>query len=140
MRLNDSKVSITLSNDDRITPTGRFIRKTKIDELPQLWNILRGDMSVVGPRPDVPGYSDQLKGEDQIIWTVRPGLTGLDSLTYPDEQSILDKQVDPQAYYDEVLWPAKVAINVVYVKTRSMHLDISILLRTLFRKWRRPEQ
>lgn len=139
MRLNDSKVSITLSDDNRITPIGRFIRKTKIDELPQLWNILRGDMSVVGPRPDVPGYSDQLAGEDRLIWTVRPGLTGLDSLTYPDEQSILDKEKDPQAYYDQVLWPAKVAINVIYVKTRSMRLDISILFRTIFRKWKKPE-
>lgn len=138
MRLNDSKVSITLSNDNRITPVGRIIRKTKIDELPQLWNILRGDMSVVGPRPDVPGYSDQLKGDDQLIWTVRPGLTGLDSLTYPAEQSILDKQEDPQSYYDQVLWPAKVAINVVYVKTRSFWLDLSILLRTVLRKWKAP--
>ena len=96
-------------------------------------------MSVVGPRPDVPGYSDKLTGEGQLIWTVRPGLTGLDSLTYPDEQSILDKQENPQQYYDEVLWPAKVAINVYYVKSRSMLLDFRIIFRTLFRKWRKPQ-
>jgi len=138
MRVNTSNVSITLSNDERITPFGRFLRQTKVDELPQLFNIIKGDMSVVGPRPDVPGYSDKLSGEDQLIWTVKPGLTGLDSLTYPDEQIILDKQEDPQQYYDEVLWPAKVAINVEYVKNHTMMLDFKIIFRTIFRKWENP--
>lgn len=138
MHVNTSNVSITLSNDERITPFGRFLRQTKMDELPQLLNIIKGDMSVVGPRPDVPGYSDKLIGEDQLIWTVKPGLTGLDSLTYPDEQIILDKQENPQKYYDEVLWPAKVAINVEYVKNRTMMLDFKIFFRTILRKWENP--
>ena len=134
MRVNKSTVSITLSSDTRITPLGRFIRKTKIDEFPQLWNILKGEMSVVGPRPDVPGYSDKLTGTDQLLWTVRPGLTGLDSITYPNEESILDLQPDPQKYYDEVLWPHKVKINLHYIKTRSMWMDLGIIVFTLMRR------
>jgi len=136
MRVNKSTVSITLSSDRRVTPLGRFIRKTKIDEFPQLLNILKGEMSVVGPRPDVPGYSDKLTGTDQLLWTVRPGLTGLDSITYPNEESILDQQADPQKYYDEVLWPHKVKINLHYIKTRSMWMDLGIIVFTLLR--RRP--
>lgn len=134
MKVNRSKVSITLSSDNRITPLGRFLRRSKIDELPQLWNILRGDMSVVGPRPDVPGYSDMLQGSDQLLWTVRPGLTGLDSISYPDEETILDQQPDPQKYYDEVLWPDKVRLNLAYIKNRSFWMDIAIILFTVVRK------
>lgn len=134
MKVNRSKVSITLSSDNRITPLGRFLRRSKIDELPQLWNILRGDMSVVGPRPDVPGYSDKLQGSDQLLWTVRPGLTGLDSISYPFEETILDQQPDPQKYYDEVLWPDKVRLNLVYIKNRSFWMDIAIILFTVVRK------
>ncbi len=134
MKVNRSKVSITLSSDNRITPLGRFLRRSKIDELPQLWNILRGDMSVVGPRPDVPGYSDKLQGSDQLLWTVRPGLTGLDSISYPDEETILDQQPDPQKYYDEVLWPDKVRLNLAYIKNRSFWMDIAIILFTVVRK------
>lgn len=134
MKVNRSKVSITLSSDNRITPLGRFLRRSKIDELPQLWNILRGDMSVVGPRPDVPGYSDKLQGSDQLLWTVRPGLTGLDSISYPDEETILDQQPDPQKYYDEVLWPDKVRLNLAYIKNRSFWMDIAIIIFTIFRK------
>ncbi|MCD6659091.1 MAG: sugar transferase [Lentimicrobium sp.] len=134
MKVNRSKVSITLSSDNRITPLGRFLRRSKIDELPQLWNILRGDMSVVGPRPDVPGYSDKLQGSDQLLWTVRPGLTGLDSISYPDEETLLDQQPDPQKYYDEVLWPDKVRLNLAYIKNRSFWMDIAIILFTVVRK------
>lgn len=134
MKVNRSKVSITLSSDNRITPLGRFLRRSKIDELPQLWNILRGAMSVVGPRPDVPGYSDKLQGSDQLLWTVRPGLTGLDSISYPDEETILDQQPDPQKYYDEVLWPDKVRLNLAYIKNRSFWMDIAIILFTVVRK------
>ena len=137
MKVNKLNVSITLSNDSRITPFGKFLRHSKIDELPQLWNILKGDMSIVGPRPDVPGYSDKLLGEDQLLWTVKPGLTGMDSVTYPNEESILDLQSDPQQYYNEILWPDKVRINVWYVKNRSLWLDIKILFWTVWRMWRK---
>ena len=130
MRLNNSTVSVTLSNDARITPFGHFLRRSKLDELPQLLNILRGEMSVVGPRPDVPGYYDTLQGDDQVIWQLRPGLTGLDSMCYPDEQAILDKVSDPESYYDTVLWPDKVRLNRWYAENRSLWLDVKILVNT----------
>lgn len=134
MTINNLNVSITLSNDSRLTPLGVFLRKWKFDELPQLYNIIIGDMSVVGPRPDVPGYSDKLTGEDTMIWSVRPGLTGLDSISYSDEASLLDIQTNPQAYYDEILWPAKVKLNKQYIKNRSMIADFLIIIYTLLRK------
>jgi lipopolysaccharide/colanic/teichoic acid biosynthesis glycosyltransferase len=130
MRLNNSKVSVTLSNDSRITPFGNLLRKTKIDELPQLFNILKGEMSVVGPRPDVPGYYDTLKGDYQVIWQLRPGLTGLDSMCYPNEQAILDKESDPELYYDTVLWPDKVRLNRWYAENRNLLMDVKILVNT----------
>jgi len=136
MIVNKSEQSVTLKSDNRITSFGRFLRKSKTDELPQLWNILKGEMSFVGPRPDVPGYSDKLRGEDQLLWTVKPGLTGLDSISYANEEELLDKQPDPQRYYDEVLWPDKVRINVLYIKNKSFWLDLEILISTLFRKWK----
>ena len=131
MRLNNSTVSVTLSNDSRITPFGHFLRKTKIDEFPQLINILRGEMSIVGPRPDVPGYYDTLKGEDQVIWQLRPGLTGLDSMCYPNEQAILDREADPEKFYDEKLWPDKVRLNRWYAENRSLWLEFKIVVNTL---------
>lgn len=131
MRINNSKVSVTLSTDNRITPFGQFLRRTKIDELPQLFNILKGDMSVVGPRPDVPGYYDTLTGEDQIIWKLRPGLTGLDSMCYPDEQALLDKVSDPEKFYDEKLWPDKVRLNRWYAENRSLWMDVKIVVNTI---------
>jgi lipopolysaccharide/colanic/teichoic acid biosynthesis glycosyltransferase len=123
--------AITLSSDERITPIGHVIRRTKIAELPQLFNVIRGDMSLVGPRPDVPGYYDTLKDEDQIIWTLRPGLTGLDSITYFKEQSLLDQQTNPQEYYDRVLWPAKLRLNLWYARNRSFWIDFLILINTV---------
>lgn len=130
MRLNISKVSVTLSTDSRITPLGQFLRKSKLDELPQLFNILKGEMSLVGPRPDVPGYYDTLKGDDQVIWQLRPGLTGLDSMCYPDEQSILDNESDPEKFYDQLLWPDKVRLNRWYAENRSLWMDVKIIVNT----------
>lgn len=130
MRLNNSKVSVTLSTDSRITPFGNFLRKTKIDELPQLFNILKGEMSIVGPRPDVPGYYDTLNGEDQVIWQLRPGLTGLDSMCYPNEQAILDREADPEQFYDEQLWPDKVRLNRWYAENRGFWMDVRIVVNT----------
>lgn len=130
MRLNNSKVSVTLSTDSRITPFGHFLRKTKIDELPQFFNILKGEMSIVGPRPDVPGYYDTLVGDDQVIWQWRPGLTGLDSMCYPNEQAILDKLDEPESFYDKVLWPDKVRLNRWYAENRSFWMDVKIVVNT----------
>lgn len=130
MKLNTSKVSVTLSTDSRITPLGQFLRSTKLDELPQLFNILKGEMSIVGPRPDVPGYYDTLQGDDQIIWQLRPGLTGLDSMCYPNEQAILDKELDPERFYDEKLWPDKVRLNRWYAENRGFLMDVKIIMNT----------
>jgi lipopolysaccharide/colanic/teichoic acid biosynthesis glycosyltransferase len=128
MQLNNSTVSVTLSTDQRITPFGHFLRRSKLDELPQLLNILKGD--VVGPRSDVPGYYDTLVGDDQVIWQLRPGLTGLDRMCYPDEQAILDKESDPERFYDEKLWPDKVRLNYLYARHHNSCLDALIILNT----------
>jgi lipopolysaccharide/colanic/teichoic acid biosynthesis glycosyltransferase len=130
MVVNRDATSITLDGDRRITPLGRFLRRSKIDELPQLWNILIGHMSFVGPRPDVPGYADQLSGEDRIILSVRPGLTGPDSVAYPEEESLLARQADPDTYYDQVLYPEKVRINREYLQQRTFWSDLGIIWRT----------
>jgi lipopolysaccharide/colanic/teichoic acid biosynthesis glycosyltransferase len=134
MTVNNSAISITLKNDTRVTPFGRFLRKSKIDELPQLWNILKGDMSFVGYRPDVPGYHDRLKGDAQKLLTIKPGLTGADSLAYPDEEDILQFQSNPQLFYDTFLFPDKVRINLAYLQKQSFLLDLKIIIFTLLRK------
>jgi lipopolysaccharide/colanic/teichoic acid biosynthesis glycosyltransferase len=131
MRLNNSKVNVTLSNDSRITPFGHFLRKTKIDEWPQFFNVLKGEMSIVGPRPDVPGYYDTLQEEDQVIWQIRPGLTGLDSMYYPNEQAILDKEDDPERFYNEHLWRDKVKLNKWYAEHRTLWMDVKIIINTI---------
>lgn len=110
---------------------GRFLRKTKLDELPQIINILKGEMTWVGPRPDVPGYADQLKGEDRIILTVKPGITGLASLKYRNEEQLLAQQSNPLQYNDEVIWPDKVRINKWYVKNKKGKLDFLIICYTI---------
>lgn len=134
MKVNHSQSSVTLPNDNRITSLGRFLRKTKIDELPQLLNILKGEMSVVGPRPDVPEYALKLTGDDRIIFNMKPGLTGADSVHYPDEESLLEKQENPVEYYEKVIWPHKVRINKNYIKHWSFWLDIKIIIYTLIGK------
>ncbi len=115
----------------KISRIGDFLRKSKMDELPQLLNILLGDMSFVGPRPDVAGYADQLKGADRIILKVRPGVTGLASLKYRNEEYLLAKQSNPLEYNDTVIWPDKVKINKWYVEHRTWWMDVQILFYTL---------
>lgn len=138
MIVNHDRKGITLSKDQRITPLGRVLRKYKIDEFPQLINILKGDMSFVGPRPDLPGYYDTLKGEIRDLLSLSPGLTGLDSVFYPFEEELMSNISDPVTYYKTVLWPHKVRINYWYYKHRSHWLDLKIMLNTasllLFRK------
>lgn len=111
---------------------GQFLRKTKLDELPQLLNILKGQMTFVGPRPDVSGYADELVGVDQIILQLKPGITGLASLKYRNEEQILAQQTNPQQYNDEVIWPDKVRINKWYAQNRTLIMDLQILFYTLF--------
>lgn len=123
--------TITSSNDVRITKSGKFFRDTKIDELPQLINVLIGDMSFVGPRPDVPGYADKLEGDDRIVLTIRPGITGPASLKYKNEEEILASQNDPKWYNDKVIWPDKVRINKEYIKNWSLKTDIEYIIKTV---------
>ena len=123
--------SVSVAGESRITPLGAKLRKYKLDELPELWNVLIGDMSFVGPRPDVPGYADQLQGEDRLILKLRPGITGPASLKYKNEEEILAKVENPQKYNDEVIYPDKVKINLEYYYHHSLVGDIKLILRTI---------
>ncbi|MFL9844938.1 sugar transferase [Flavobacterium rhizosphaerae] len=114
----------------KVTCFGRFMRKFKIDEFPQLLNILAGSMSLVGPRPDVPGYYDTLTEPYCEILKLKPGLTGPASLKYSNEEEILAKVQDSQRYNDEVIFPDKLRINLNYLKYRTFWLDIKILCYT----------
>jgi len=126
--------SISVKGEKRITPVGAILRKLKIDELPELWNILIGDMSFVGPRPDMPDYAARLKGEQKDILSVRPGLTSPASIKYAREEEILSKVHDPQKYFDEVIWPDKTRMNLAYVRERSFLGDFNLIIRTIFGK------
>ena len=123
--------SVSVAGESRITPLGAKLRHYKLDELPELWNVLIGDMSFVGPRPDVPGYADQLKGDDREVLKLRPGITGPASLKYRDEEDLLAKQADPQRYNDEVIFPDKVRINLYYLHHYSFIKDIQMIFCTV---------
>lgn len=128
---NSQDTMITVDQDPRITKSGRLFRKCKFDELPQLWNVLVGEMSFVGPRPDVPGYADKLRGTDRILLTLRPGITGPASIKYRNEEEILAASADPTIYNDTVIYPDKVKINLEYINTWSCWSDIQYLLITV---------
>lgn len=117
-----------------VTPLGRFMRKYKIDELPQLYNIIKGDMSFVGPRPDFPGYYDVLTGADRELLLLRPGLTGPASIKYADEEMMLAQAENPKVLNDEILFPDKVRLNRLYQEKQSLWLDIEIIGCTLIRR------
>lgn len=123
--------SVSVAGESRITPLGAKLRHYKLDELPELWNVLIGDMSFVGPRPDVPGYADLLKGKDREVLTLRPGITGPASLKYRDEEDLLARQSNPQKYNDEVIFPDKVRINLYYLHHYSFIKDIEMIFCTV---------
>ena len=125
--------NVTTTRDPRITAIGRVLRKTKIDELPQLINVFLGQMSFVGPRPDVPGYADKLAGDDRLILTVRPGITGPATLRFRDEEQLLAQQDDPEYYNRDVIYPEKVRINREYVQHYGFTKDIRYILQTVLR-------
>jgi len=131
---NHDGSSISIKGERRIPPLGAFLRKYKLDELPELWNVLKGDMSFVGPRPDVPGYADKLKGPAKDILKLKPGITGPASLKYINEEEILLEADDPQKYNDEVIYPDKVRINLEYLNELSFWLDCKIIIYTLMGK------
>lgn len=126
--------SVSVAGEARITPLGATLRKYKLDELPELWDVLIGNMSFVGPRPDVPGYADQLKGEDRRVLELRPGITGPASLKYRDEEELLAKVDNPIEYNDTVIYPDKVRINLYYLNHYSFIKDIQMILCTVLGK------
>ena len=134
MTANHSGSSVSVNGERRITLWGAKLRKYKLDELPELWNVLIGDMSFVGPRPDVPGYADKLQGADRRMLLLKPGITGPASLKYRNEEELLAKQEDPQKYNDEVLFPDKVKINIEYLDNWSFWYDIKIIIYTVLGK------
>lgn len=127
--------SVSVAGESRITPLGHVLRRYKLDELPELWNVLIGDMSLVGPRPDVPGYADRLTGADRDVLRLRPGITGPASLKYANEEEILALVDDPQRYNDEVIFPDKVRINLQYYRSHSLAGDIRLIFATIFRSY-----
>ena len=127
-----NSLTVTLENDKRITRIGKKLRKYKIDEIPELINVLVGDMSFVGPRPDVPGYADLLEGNDRNILKLRPGITSLASVKYSNEEQLLMVQKDPIAYNNDVIFPDKVKMNLNYYENNNIWIDIKIIFATLF--------
>ena len=127
--------TVTTASDPRITKVGAFFRKTKIDELPQLWNVLTGEMSFVGPRPDIPGYADKLTGDDLLFLSIRPGITGPASLKYRNEELLLDKCDDSDSFNREVVFPDKVKINLEYIRGYSIAKDFGFIYKTVLSCW-----
>ena len=134
MTVNHGGSSVSVAGESRITPLGAVLRRYKIDELPELWNVLKGDMSFVGPRPDVPGYADALQGDDREVLLLRPGITGPASLKYRNEEEILATVPNPQQYNDTVIFPDKVRINRYYLHNYSFITDIKMIFCTVLGK------
>lgn len=129
-----TRTHVTTAADARLTPFGRALRRSKLDELPQLWHVVIGQMSLVGPRPDVPGYADELRGEDRIVLTVRPGITSPATLVFRNEEQLLARVPDPERFNDEVLYPAKTALNYEYIRHYRVGRDLALLWRTATNK------
>lgn len=134
MTVGHNGSSVSVASESRITPLGAKLRRYKLDELPELWDVLIGHMSFVGPRPDVPGYADKLQGEDRIILTLRPGITGPATLKYRNEEELLATVENPQQYNDEVIYPDKVRLNRYYAEHYSFLKDIQMIFCTILRK------
>lgn len=123
--------SVSVAGEARITPLGAKLRKYKLDELPELWDVFIGNMSFVGPRPDVPGYADNLQGDDRIVLSLRPGITGPATLKYRNEEELLATVDDPIKYNDDVIYPDKVRINRYYAEHYSFLADIQMIFCTV---------
>lgn len=134
MSVHHGGSSVSVAGESRITPLGAKLRRYKMDELPELWNVLVGDMSFVGPRPDVPGYADKLEGNNRRVLQLRPGITGPASLKYRDEEMLLALQANPQEYNDHVIYPDKVRINLYYLDHYSFLADIKMIVATVLGK------
>jgi lipopolysaccharide/colanic/teichoic acid biosynthesis glycosyltransferase len=128
--LSGYSTTVTASSDPRITLIGRWLRRMKMDELPQFFNVLIGDMSFVGPRPDVPGFADHLQGEDRMVLNLRPGITGPATLAFRQEEEILAEQSDPETYNREIIFPEKIRINKDYIQQYSLRKDLWYIVLT----------
>ncbi len=131
MQTSNRDLKITVAGDSRVTPVGRFLRRYKVDELPQLWNVIRGDMSLVGPRPEVPVYIEEYTREQRIVLSVRPGITDTASLAYRHEEEILANQGDPEQFYRTQILPDKLARNRAYLEKITLQNDIRIIVKTI---------
>lgn len=133
MLVNAEKMglSVTKAGDQRITGIGHFMRKTKLDELPQLWNVLSGDMSFVGPRPEVPRYVDKYTTEQGRVLALKPGITDLATLEFRNEEELLRTAADTEKFYLEYCLPRKIELNLAYAKKANVWEDIKIIIRTL---------
>ena len=134
VKQNENSSQITVGEDQRITKTGRTLRKLKIDELPQLFNVLKGEMSFVGPRPEVKKYVDLYDDLQKEILKVKPGITELASLKYYNESEILGASDDPEREYIEKIMPDKIMLNLQYIKKMGFFYNIGIILRTIFHR------
>lgn len=132
MKRSQGGALITVRGDSRVTRVGRILRKTKIDELPQLWNVLLGDMSLVGPRPEIPEYVEQFKARYEHILAIRPGITDLASMRFRNEEQLLAVSPEPLREYVERVLPLKLDLADEYLQTASFSRDLSILLQTVF--------
>ena len=132
MKYSHDENFITLKDDLRLTAFGKFLRKYHLDELPQVFNVLKGDMSFVGPRPDVAGYADLLQGDNRIILSIRPGITGPATLKFKNEDVILSQQKDPKKYNDTIIWKEKVKINKEYILNWTFLGDLNFIFKTIF--------
>ena len=130
MRVNACGAQVTSEGDSRITPLGAFLRRYKFDELPQLWNVLRGDMSLIGPRPEVPRYVSAADPRWRRVLAHRPGITDFATLLFRDEERLLAQQADPEQFYREQILPAKLALNVEYLDRRSIWSDFKLIILT----------
>lgn len=139
IRADANKVDSTANNDPRITAIGRFIRRFKLDEIPQLWNVLMGDMSLVGPRPNVSRETDLYTCEEKRLLSVRPGITDISSIVFSDEGSILEGRPDPDLTYNQIIRPYKSRLGLLYVDHASVWLDIRLIALTLFSAVKRQQ-
>lgn len=128
---DDLGSTVTTASDERVTPLGRRLRRYHLDEIPQLWNVIRGEMSIVGPRPDVPGYADELQGRDRRILGIRPGITGPATLYFRDEESLLADVPDPVTHNALVVFPIKTRLNLEYLDHWSLRHDLGYIVITV---------
>ena len=131
MRTDNAGLKITTGEDARVTPVGKFLRKSKLDELPQLWNVLKGDMSFVGPRPEVRDYTELYTEEQRQIFLVRPGITDLASIEFRNENDLLTGSPDPNRTYIEEIMPRKIDLGLTYIENMSLGYDVKLIIRTL---------